>query len=426
MKKPTPVPAVNNRQPQRNVAQPKRPVAPPVYRPQPVPKVLQTKKSPALPPRTAAPATPKPIPPGPPQRPKGVVNALSNKLANQPANRPVQLKTVVPVSPPKSVRPARPTTTPVIAKPGAAHQQKPPATLPTKSRTIIPPGRSPNPLLVQRKLNTSPGQVVQPAQNVIQRGRTKQTRKKRRKHAGTHYGSCEFSSDKLSVARAVFFDRPPSNSRRGQGDHIVSYSLITQTVSTCVRGKALDEAGEELAELVGAAKGFVKTGAINSSWHSQADALIGRLNAIDPADPGAAQGGLRAGINDVLKLLNIMPGTAMKNVRSTGGHGEGSILEAERKVKAGKTLSGNIWVNVLKMFDGAADRSLMEDSARLDGKLAWLMALFQRAAPTIYDLIEANNLTLIPDTDLDSAASAKFGALKGMEVAGTIQNWIDG
>lgn len=417
IKKPTNVSAVNNRQPKQNVAQPKRPVAPPVYRPQPVPKVLQKKSSPLMTAR-AAQAAPKPVAPVPPQRPKVLVNA----------NKPVQMKPVVPVPPAKIVRPVRQVTTPVIAKAGAPHQQKPPAPSATMLRPNVPPGRSPNPLLVQRKLATTPGQVVQPAalpaHNVIQRGRTKQTRKKRKKHAGVNYGSCEFSPDKLSVARAVFFDRPPSNSRRGQGDHIVSYSLITQTVSTLVRGKALDEAGAELAELVGAAKGFVKTGAINSSWHSQADALIGRLNAIDPATPGA-QGGLRAGINDVLKLLNIMPGTAMKNVRSTGGHGEGSILEAERKVKAGKTLHGNIWVNVLKMFDGAADRSLMEDSTRLDSKLAWLMALFQRAAPTIYDLIEANNLTLIPDTDLDTAASAKFGALKGLEVAGTIQAWID-
>ena len=197
-----------------------------------------------------------------------------------------------------------------------------------------------------------------------------------------------------------------------------------------VKGKTLDEAGKALADTVKAAKLFVTTGAINSWWHNGADSLINRCEAIDPdTDEYKAQAGLRSCINDALKLLNMMPGTAVKNKKSTKGHNEGGskggLVMAERDVANGKTIKGNVWVNVLNMFDGAADRALMENSTKLEGKLNWLMALFSRAAPTLYDLIETGDLTLIPDADLNQAARDKFGQLKGLEVAIVIQDWID-
>jgi len=120
-----------------------------------------------------------------------------------------------------------------------------------------------------------------------------------------------------------------------------------------------------------------------------------------------------------------MPGTAMKNKKSTKGHGEGGskggIYHAEQKVKAGNVVKGNVWVNVLSFFDGAADKSLMQNPTTLEAKLEWLMALFSRAAPTIYGLIESDDLTLLPDTNLSDALRNKFSAIDAIGIEATLQ-----
>ncbi len=284
-------------------------------------------------------------------------------------------------------------------------------------------------LVHQRMALEMPG-----AGSVIQLGRHKNgaagKKKKKKKPANTRYGGCTFEKDPLTVKNALFFDRPPSNSRRGQGDHVISYSLITQAVATSVNGKSLDQAGGDLAELVKASKEFVSSGAINQWWHTNADKLINSLESIDQDNEEiAAKWAIQSGINDSLALLNMMPGTAMKNNKSTKGHGEGGskggLAQAERDVKKGKTLNGNVWVNVLNLFDGAADKTIMESPSKLEAKIEWLMALFARAAPTLFNLIENDDLTLMPDTDLTSAVTDKFGTLTGLEVAMIIESWIE-
>jgi hypothetical protein len=298
-------------------------------------------------------------------------------------------------------------------------RQTAPGSVPVLQNKIIEEGDSDTPLL------SDADSLVQMAI-----GKNKKRPRKSTKTTKNPYGGCLFNAHPLTVKNAIFFDRPPSNSRRGQGDHVVSYSLITQAVATSVNGKALDVAGAALAELLGAAKEFVGPGAINKWWHDNVDNLIGRLNGIDPAaDEDTAKLSINRGVNDLLFLLNTMPGTAMKNKKSTKGHGEGGskggIYHAEQQVKAGRVLTGNVWVNVLNLFDGAADKSLMQNAAKLDEKLAWLMALFSRAAPTVYNCIENGDLTLLPNTDLSAAVNQKFSAIDAIGVWATIQAWID-
>jgi hypothetical protein len=284
------------------------------------------------------------------------------------------------------------------------------------------------------------GTLIEPAQMdsspVAQLGRDKRPKTKSRhkkKPVNTQYGGAIIDGKTLTVKQAVFFGRPPSNSRSGQGDHVVSYSLITQAVATSIVGKSLVVAGADLAKLVSNAKEFVVSSSINNWWHKNADNLIQRLQAIDidkDANSSLAKSSLNSGINTTLSLLNQMPGTALKNKKSTKGHGEGSskggIYQAERNIKKGKPIEGNVWTNVLNLFDGAADQSLMQPPKKLQDKLQWLMALFFRAAPTLCNLIKSNNLKLIPHTDLSSAIRAKFGEDKNteLEVRGVIENWI--
>jgi hypothetical protein len=279
------------------------------------------------------------------------------------------------------------------------------------------------------------GTLIEPAQMdsspVAQLGRHKPRKKSRhkKKPVNAQYGNAIIDGKTLTVERAVFFDRPPSNSRSGQGDHVVSYSLITQAVATSIVGKSLKVAGADLAKLVSAAKEFVRSRNINNWWHANADSLIQQLQAIDEvADSDLAKKSLISGINTTLSLLNQMPGTALKNKKSTKGHGEGGsiggIVHTEHNIKIGKPTEGNVWTNVLNLFDGAADNSLMQSPRKLQDKLQWLMALFSRAAPTLYDRIKSNNLELIPGTNLSSAINEKFGADTLDKVKSMIEDWI--
>jgi hypothetical protein len=282
------------------------------------------------------------------------------------------------------------------------------------------------------------GTLIEPAQMdsspVAQLGRYKRPKTKSRhkkKPVNKQYGGATIDGKTSTVKKAVFFARPPSNSRSGQGDHVVSYSLITQAVATSIVGKSLVVAGADLAKLVSNAKEFVASSSNNNWWHKNADNLIQRLQAINKdANPSLAESSLNSGINTTLSLLNQMPGTALKNKKSTKGHGEGSskggIDQAERNIKKAKPIEGNVWTNILNLFDGAADQSLMQSQKKLQDKLQWLMALFFRAAPTLCNLIKSNNLELIPHTDLSSAIRAKFGEDKSTElkVRGVIENWI--
>jgi hypothetical protein len=265
---------------------------------------------------------------------------------------------------------------------------------------------------------------------VVQLGRTPRKKRtyKKKKPANTRYGGCTFDKAPLRVKNAAFFDRPPSNSRSGQGDHIVSYTLICLAVATSVNGKALDVAGLALSGLVKAAKAQVKVAGPNSWWHKGADGLILRLESIDPGQEVKAKFAINNGINDVLFLLNTMPGTAMKNKKSTKGHGEGGskggISAGESAVVNNKAIKGNPWVNVFNLFDGDADKSLMSDANKLEAKVRWLMELFSRAAPTLYGLLKAEDHTLIPDTDLTQAVNDKFGTIKGLEISTVVEDWM--
>ncbi|PYS24148.1 MAG: hypothetical protein DMF72_06350 [Acidobacteria bacterium] len=443
----------------------RHPVAPPVYRPEAKkliqPKAVSQLRTPPVAPQVYRPeqkqiaqakmskAAQVPTPPKAasvysrqaPQRnlnigtrPPNPLQAMRQQMDSSldPSLSHVRVNVIAPGWVGRAALPAAAVQTKTVAN--GVHKKPSPPQRPPKLEAW--PGRAANAVLqgkfVQVRGNGTKQRNFHGTSQVVQLGRAPRTvnKKKKKKPANTQYGSCIFSKNPLTVANAVFFDRPPSNSRSGQGDHVVSYCLIQQTVASNVKGKTLDEAGKALADTVKAAKLFVTTGAINSWWHNGADSLINRCEAIDPDnDEYKAQAGLRSCINDALKLLNMMPGTAVKNKKSTKGHNEGGskggLVMAERDVANGKTIKGNVWVNVLNMFDGAADRALMENSTKLEGKLNWLMALFSRAAPTLYDLIETGDLTLIPDADLNQAARDKFGQLKGLEVAIVIQDWID-
>jgi len=258
-------------------------------------------------------------------------------------------------------------------------------------------------------------------------GKNKRKRKKK-KAANTQYGACTFHATPLTVDKAVFFDRPPSNSRGGQGDHVVSYVLITQAVARSIAGKALDAAGVALADLIQQSATFVLPGGNNNWWHQQANNLMATLRAVNPAHEATAKSTLTSGVNNALALLNLMPGTAIKNKSSTRGHGEsgsiGGINEAERKVSKNQVMNGNVWVNVLNLFDADADKSLVKSEAKMKGKVGWLMTLFSTAAPQLYQAIKRKDLTLLPDTDLEDAVDTKFGALADVDVTELIDDWM--
>jgi hypothetical protein len=238
--------------------------------------------------------------------------------------------------------------------------------------------------------------------------------------------NCTFTPDTPpKVKTVVYMKRPPSSSRQGQGDHIVAYSLIQMAMTTAVVGKPIDQAGQALAELLTASKEFVKSGSINKWWHNSADHVIGRLESLNPVNKEQ----LKWGINQTALLLNQMPGSAHKNPKSTKGHDEGGskggITYLEKQVARGKQVKGNVWENVLGLFDETAAPALLSNPSKLEEKLEWLMALFSRAAPTVYGKIEANDLTLIPETNLTAAVHNKFpNPMTALEVQSTIQAWI--
>lgn len=240
------------------------------------------------------------------------------------------------------------------------------------------------------------------------------------------YASLTFTGGLVPTVRGTTFARrPPSNSRRGQGDHVVAYSLITQAMHSSVMGKTVVNAGAALADLVRSSAEFVADAPTNNWWHTEADTLEHILDGLSPARKDV----LNTAFNRVAILLNAMPGGSRRNARSRGGHGEGGsrggLVHAERQVNAHRVVAGNIWTNVLNLFDATADPGVVADDGRLASKLSWLLALFQRAAPTVYEQVEAGDRTYLTGTDLRAAVRAKFAAARVNFVVNTIQDWLD-
>jgi hypothetical protein len=246
------------------------------------------------------------------------------------------------------------------------------------------------------------------------------TRKKRGSSSGS-YAWCTVSNG--SVTGVVFSARPPSSSRRGQGDHIVAYSLIQNAMKTVVVGKTVSDAGSALAHLVTDAATFVKRAPINASWHANAQQIVGVLQ-----DSSLQAGILQTRFNDVAVLLNIMPGSAVKNPRSTRGHGEGGakggVEHLERQVALGKPVAGNIWVNVFGLLDTGAQSGLLSDQSKLEQKLDWLMTLFSHAAPTVVGKLKGQDHTLMAQTDLEAAAQVKFGAVMAIGAVDQVKGFL--
>ncbi len=153
----------------------KRPIAPPVYRPQPTPKVLQTKN--ALPPTPHRPQPPRqPVAP-PVYRPQSSPKVLLPKMTNPAANQKL------PVTP----RVYAPQVTPRVIPAPKVLQAKPspvriPATVQTRPLTPpAPPRPDPIPRVVQTKRVTNQPATVVNLSGIVQLARATPKKKGKEK-----------------------------------------------------------------------------------------------------------------------------------------------------------------------------------------------------------------------------------------------------
>lgn len=246
-------------------------------------------------------------------------------------------------------------------------------------------------------------------------------RKKSRKGANTSLRESKYATVEVDrtvtpwvVSTVKLTDRPPSSSRGKQGDHIVAYSLMASAVVTATVGKSLPDAAKSLNDLLDSSRRFVTDAGVNRWWYDTAQALQVGLTAIaDSKSLGEVQQmAFKDLVSSCLALLNSMPGTAISNVASTGGHGEGGnkgglmFVEGELRKGNGKVIPGNPWGNILGLIDLGADKSMLKKPDKVTRKLQQLIFFTKRAAPRLTELLKAGDHTQIPETNLDVALKA--------------------
>ena len=277
---------------------------------------------------------------------------------------------------------------------------------------------------------TTPAHQSQVTQRVIQRGITKNTTNKKKttkkKPKSSLYMGAGFKGSPPVVNVIYFGSRPPSNSRSGQGDHIVAYTLIQHAIASEISNKKIDDAANGLVSLIQHSQYYVGSGFINKWWHTAADNLITKLQNIDPNKEAAAKIAFNQALNDIAVLMNTMPGSTVKNAKSTKGHGEDvkGLLLADKKRKKGNVINGNPWVNILKLIDLNADKQLVNNPTKLEKKVQWLMTLVSHTIPTLYQELEANYQKNKTDADLITATTQAYSPLVAIEVQGIIEDFM--
>lgn len=284
------------------------------------------------------------------------------------------------------------------------------------------------------------GSVPLPDPLPVQRGRVKKAgarRKAKSKRAAwrkqPRYAEVKVAKKggKWVVTKVKPSGRPPSSSRRGQGDHIVAYTLMAHAVSTSAEGKELKDAAGGLKSLLASSSTFVTKAGTNSWWHRQAQSVVDGLDTVVSRPDDSASEAFPGYVSSSLALMNMMPGTAIKNPKSTGGHGEGGSggglehVETVLQKRDGTVVPGNVWTNVIAMLDLTADKQLMDNDARLESKIAQLALFAKTAAPLLFELLKAGNHAQLPGTDLAAAVRAKLGAMKRLDRAAFLEGLIN-
>lgn len=169
---------------------------------------------------------------------------------------------------------------------------------------------------------------------------------------------------KTQIKTATISGSAPATNLRGKrGDHTTAYVTFEHMAINNVKGKSLSTAVNNLVITLEQTKelpGYENAqSAYKKGLDSYADAWISYGEDLDDPTTDDVEKLMVA----VVTLRNAVPGTAINNAVSTGGHGEassaGGLQTAETKVRTGtwtkkSDFSGNPLVNVWKTFDFAA------------------------------------------------------------------------
>ncbi|MGH2721596.1 MAG: hypothetical protein ACRDJO_08340 [Actinomycetota bacterium] len=139
--------------------------------------------------------------------------------------------------------------------------------------------------------------------------------------------------------------RPASNLRSGQGQHLTAYVAFEQMILSRVRDLTPEGAAASLIEVAREIKGLpamVPPGQFNNHIHLGLDLVIAALSKLRGQDPGTVAAGVGPQIDEILRLRNQVPGTAI-SIPGTKGHGEAGDSGSLEVIETGLRTGTKAW-----------------------------------------------------------------------------------